>query len=204
MATDRDGDQITIDTGSLIITVENDVPVQTTTIVTSAVQEDALIGGNSSGEGTKSSVATGSLSALASAGADEPLSWSVQSSGTLPTLFSKGEAVTYSFSDTNSDGTLDTVQAKAGTRDIFTLSLNTTTGGYTYTLLDQLDHNTGSLTIGTGDSQTLTLDLSGSLVATDKDGDKITIDTGSLIITCLLYTSPSPRDGLLSRMPSSA
>ena len=25
-----------------------------------------------------------------------------------------------------------------------------------------------------------------------------------LTITCLLYTSPSPRDGLLSRMPSSA
>ena len=29
--------------------------------------------------------------------------------------------------------------------------------------------------------------------------EKSTIDTG-----CLLYTSPSPRDGLLSRMPSSA
>ena len=27
---------------------------------------------------------------------------------------------------------------------------------------------------------------------------------GTLINTCLLYTSPSPRDGLLSRMPSSA
>ena len=26
----------------------------------------------------------------------------------------------------------------------------------------------------------------------------------SSVITCLLYTSPSPRDGLLSRMPSSA
>ena len=25
-----------------------------------------------------------------------------------------------------------------------------------------------------------------------------------VVITCLLYTSPSPRDGLLSRMPSSA
>ena len=25
-----------------------------------------------------------------------------------------------------------------------------------------------------------------------------------IIISCLLYTSPSPRDGLLSRMPSSA
>ena len=27
---------------------------------------------------------------------------------------------------------------------------------------------------------------------------------GIMCITCLLYTSPSPRDGLLSRMPSSA
>ena len=27
---------------------------------------------------------------------------------------------------------------------------------------------------------------------------------GQLNIVCLLYTSPSPRDGLLSRMPSSA
>ena len=27
---------------------------------------------------------------------------------------------------------------------------------------------------------------------------------GVFDITCLLYTSPSPRDGLLSRMPSSA
>ena len=28
--------------------------------------------------------------------------------------------------------------------------------------------------------------------------------TGGISTTCLLYTSPSPRDGLLSRMPSSA
>ena len=27
---------------------------------------------------------------------------------------------------------------------------------------------------------------------------------GQIILSCLLYTSPSPRDGLLSRMPSSA
>ena len=30
------------------------------------------------------------------------------------------------------------------------------------------------------------------------------ISKGQLVNTCLLYTSPSPRDGLLSRMPSSA
>ena len=29
-------------------------------------------------------------------------------------------------------------------------------------------------------------------------------DTVAEIMSCLLYTSPSPRDGLLSRMPSSA
>ena len=28
--------------------------------------------------------------------------------------------------------------------------------------------------------------------------------TGETFYTCLLYTSPSPRDGLLTRMPSSA
>ena len=27
---------------------------------------------------------------------------------------------------------------------------------------------------------------------------------GKITVSCLLYTSPSPRDGLLSRMPSSA
>ena len=29
-------------------------------------------------------------------------------------------------------------------------------------------------------------------------------DEGYKVVFCLLYTSPSPRDGLLSRMPSSA
>ena len=33
-------------------------------------------------------------------------------------------------------------------------------------------------------------------------GTGVSTDTG--VSTCLLYTSPSPRDGLLSRMPSSA
>ena len=33
---------------------------------------------------------------------------------------------------------------------------------------------------------------------------KIIVSKSDLISACLLYTSPSPRDGLLSRMPSSA
>ena len=41
---------------------------------------------------------------------------------------------------------------------------------------------------------------------TGKLGGEVTLDQGyeAARQTCLLYTSPSPRDGLLSRMPSSA
>ena len=39
--------------------------------------------------------------------------------------------------------------------------------------------------------------------ANDDDGDLGCMEE-VLYPTCLLYTSPSPRDGLLSRMPSSA
>ena len=37
-----------------------------------------------------------------------------------------------------------------------------------------------------------------------KKDEKGIVTQNKKIITCLLYTSPSPRDGLLSRMPSSA
>ena len=47
-----------------------------------------------------------------------------------------------------------------------------------------------------------------NIVEFTKQFNAKTADQGDLIIpvviTCLLYTSPSPRDGLLSRMPSSA
>ena len=38
----------------------------------------------------------------------------------------------------------------------------------------------------------------------DKRGEILNLDYRELAFYCLLYTSPSPRDGLLSRMPSSA
>ena len=44
-------------------------------------------------------------------------------------------------------------------------------------------------------------------VSVRADTAAITVGTGSNLqdnVVCLLYTSPSPRDGLLSRMPSSA
>ena len=56
----------------------------------------------------------------------------------------------------------------------------------------------------------------GSTLTVGSSGKTVTLATGASqsgfgrtgtvdwCITCLLYTSPSPRDGLLSRMPSSA
>ena len=42
-------------------------------------------------------------------------------------------------------------------------------------------------------------------VSIESDDLKLKVlSLGAIIQDCLLYTSPSPRDGLLSRMPSSA
>ena len=47
--------------------------------------------------------------------------------------------------------------------------------------------------------------MGGAYLKYVKDQDcKIFVEDPYLHQTCLLYTSPSPRDGLLSRMPSSA
>ena len=43
-----------------------------------------------------------------------------------------------------------------------------------------------------------------SIYAEEDKVKKAEIELGKLYYRCLLYTSPSPRDGLLSRMPSSA
>ena len=55
--------------------------------------------------------------------------------------------------------------------------------------------------------ETVTMDMLGSAkrVVVDKENSTIVGGSGKKKdIDCLLYTSPSPRDGLLSRMPSSA
>ena len=53
------------------------------------------------------------------------------------------------------------------------------------------------------DGDELTLSASGDNVTTSFDGTTLTVIPDQ-DYNCLLYPSPSPRDGLLSRMPSSA
>ena len=50
-----------------------------------------------------------------------------------------------------------------------------------------------------GGNDEINMDVLNSLI-----DDNLQDFINNTTITCLLYTSPSPRDGLLSRMPSSA
>ena len=92
-------------------------------------------------------------------------------------------------------------------------SSNDIIGGKLY--VDLVDHTAGTLTASSAivvDSnskidQLLVDNLSlnaNALTSTSGDIALISAQNLDLDLTCLLYTSPSPRDGLLSRMPSSA
>ena len=69
------------------------------------------------------------------------------------------------------------------------------------------DINANINVISVAKGQVVTFDLTdASFLNSSSLSAASTIDQGNLTLTlaCLLYTSPSPRDGLLSRMPSSA
>ena len=62
-----------------------------------------------------------------------------------------------------------------------------------------IDHLTKNFEI----KQTSTMFGVGDDAAVIKNGDEMTVISTDMMV-CLLYTSPSPRDATLSRMPSSA
>ena len=206
VATDRDGDEITLNAGSFTIAVQDDIPVQNAVTVAATVQEDGLnaavdeppagASGNDLSTGNKeggetdaadetSNVLAGSLSGLVTVGADEPPTTSLSlANSTLPTLFSQGVAVTYSL-----NGTTDTLTATAGGRTVFTLVVNAD-GSWTFDLDDQLDHvdnglNDENLLLRTSLNDLVgvpSIDFSSIVVATDRDGDEITLNAGSFTI----------------------
>ena len=59
--------------------------------------------------------------------------------------------------------------------------------------------------VGSGADIDITQDGSGNKIGANANDDtKMKVDGDDIAISCLLYTSPSPRDKRQSRMPSSA
>ncbi|TPM96043.1 type I secretion C-terminal target domain-containing protein, partial [Mesorhizobium sp. B2-1-5] len=189
VATDGDGDSISLGAGTFLIQVLDDIPVQTSATVSGNVGEDALLLANSNGHSVGNpdgdglgTVATGSLSSLVSAGADEPGSFSlIQNPAGLPAATSKGEAIVYHVDGTVLTGYVEsgTPGLDAGDRKVFTLDVQPN-GTYTFTLLDQIDHLPNSP--ANDDNQKLVLDFTHALQFTDADGDTIAI-TGETTTT---------------------
>ena len=76
----------------------------------------------------------------------------------------------------------NTLTASAGGSTVFTFSLNVTTGAWTFTLVDQLDHPTLNGLPGDNTENDLTIDLSSILRATDFDSDTVAAAANALVI----------------------
>ncbi|WP_413717014.1 DUF5801 repeats-in-toxin domain-containing protein, partial [Silicimonas sp. MF1-12-2] len=73
----------------------------------------------------------------------------------------------------------NTLKAYAGTTEVFELSINPTTGVWTFTLKAALDHD---LVQG---ENILTLNLGGAMTATDFDGDTIPLSDDAIVVTAI-------------------
>jgi T1SS-143 domain-containing protein len=177
-ATDNDGDSVTANAGGLVITVDDDTPTASETLLTGTVDEDGVPGGIAGGPDDvpgAATVASGNVSSLFNSGADAPLTFSLlaDTSG-LPALTSGGVVVTYAVVG-------DTLAASAGGNDVFTFVLNAN-GSYTFTLLDQVDHPTLNGLPGDDTENDLSISLGSIIQATDADGDSVSANDDGLVI----------------------
>jgi T1SS-143 domain-containing protein len=168
------------DTGIVHVTIDDDIPIASQAQQTGTVDEDGVPGGIAGGTGDvagEATVASGSLAPLFNSGADQPLAFSLKADTSgLPALISGGVAVTYAVV-----GNLLT--ASAGGNTVFTFALDGTTGAWTFTLVDQLDHPSLNGQAGDDTENDLAIDLSSILQATDFDSDTVTAAAGALVIT---------------------
>ena len=201
--TDGDGDELAgAPAGAFTIQVQDDVPVAIGQPLAVTVDEDDIktwlsLGnhpndGNADGSYTGNQYfsgpgpanVSGSLASLVSFGADEPGGFSLATdlSGLEEQgLFSKGEELSYRVEgstliafvgeDMDGDFQVASMDYMPAERIVFTLNLDAD-GSYTFNLFDQLDHPAGE------GQNNLPIDLSSAIVATDADGDSITLSSG--------------------------
>jgi T1SS-143 domain-containing protein len=167
-STDKDGDKAAanLNIGGAL-SFKDDAPRIVAGTVSGAVEEEALQAGNQDANDIPNTglVAAGSLGGLAVFGADGAGSFSLDGSAiaslTSQSLKSNGVALTYSIAG-------DTLTAKAGAEDVFTLQLGTT-GNYTFTLKSHLDH------APVQGENTLNISFGNLVKVTDRDGDSVNL-----------------------------
>jgi T1SS-143 domain-containing protein len=168
------------DTGVVHVTIDDDIPIASQASDSGTVDEDGVPGGIAGGDGDvagEATVATGSVAPLFNPGADQPLTFSLNTNTSgLPVLTSGGVTVTYAVV-----GNLLT--ASAGLNTVFTFALDGITGAWTFTLVDQLDHPTLNGLPGDDTENDLAINLSSILRATDFDGDTVAAAANALIVT---------------------
>ncbi|WP_292390458.1 hypothetical protein [Mesorhizobium sp.] len=196
-AADADGDTAAAAANALIVTVDDDTPTASQAQQTGTVDEDGVPGGIAGGTGDvagEATQATGSVAPLFNSGADAPLAFSLNSNTSgLPALTSGGVTVTYAVVG-------NTLTASAGANTVFTFALDGTTGAWTFTLADQLDHPTLNGLPGDNTENDLTINLSSILRATDADGDTVAAAANALVVTVDDDTptiNPAIADGLV-------
>jgi len=91
-------------------------------------------------------------------------------------LFSHGERIDEV--DVSFSNGVATLTASTDHHDVFTLQLNETTGAWTFTLINPIDHPVGNT------ENTVTIDLSGLVHGVDFDGDAVTL-SGDLSVTVI-------------------
>ncbi len=140
-------------------------------------------------EADESSSGGEKLDALFSVGADEDLSFSLDTDTSgLPTLYSGGVALVYAVSEGADDWTLT---ATKGTDTIFTLTIHKTSGDWDFDLDGQLDHvapgagfavENLDLVSGDGSASVSAIDFSSIILGTDFDGDTISLGAGDFTV----------------------
>ncbi|WP_374090853.1 retention module-containing protein [Methylomicrobium lacus] len=185
--TDFDGDTATdsetIDLGGGNIRFDDDMPtVISNAQLTGTVDEDGVSGGIAGGAYDVHGevvVASGNVASLFNSGADTPLNFVLAADTATMlqalNLSSGGAALSYIVNG-------DTVTASANGATIFTFQL-TNNGTYTFTLQGPLDHPTLDGKYGDNTENDLALNLGGIITAVDFDGDTVTANNTSLIIT---------------------
>ena len=184
--TDFDGDSIGAGPNALVITVDDDTPIATGVQLTGTVDEDGVVEnvavGMQEGDGIAGGTgdvageivtASGNVTTLFQSGADEPLTFQLVNAAALNALALTSGGVALSYSIGFAAGVYTLTASAPGGNTIFTLTLNESTGAYTFTLVDQLDHPSLNGLAGDDTENDLAINLSAIIQATDRDGDSV-------------------------------